>query len=214
MLTCLIPFHGKAQHTTKQLKHELQFTAGLDSYLAFEFEPSYSYMFHKNIGITGGIRCIKEVTDNLHYNLTGGPIYQWRISNKKEVSALLFRPAMRFKIPIVGDWLFVVTEPGILLNVIPNEEIEFAYTNTQSIETPSRFKTIQNKGGQVLCYDMKNFVSVAIDNWAVSAGYTFSTFDIYSGRRNIVVEGNKLNAHLPAMKKCTHTGFIGISYAF
>lgn len=107
-------------------------------------------MFHKNRGITGGIRCIKEATDNLHYNLTGGPIYQWRISNKKEVSALLFRSAMRFKFPIVGDWLFVVTEPGLLLNVIPNEEIEFAYTNTQSIEIPSRLKTIQNKGGQVL----------------------------------------------------------------
>lgn len=214
ILACILPFVGNAQQETKRFKNEFQFSVGLNSYLAFEFEPSYSRMFHKNIGVTGGIRFVKEVVDNLHYDLVGGPVYQWRLSNRKEVAALLFRPAIRLKFPIISDWVFVTTEPGILLNIIPNEKLDFAYTNTETIEIPSRYKTIKNKNGKVLFYDMKTYISILMDSWGILLGYDFSTFDLYSGRRNIVVEGDRLNKHLPSKKKIAHAGFIGINYVF
>jgi len=215
VLILVLPFVGNAQQEVKNLKHEFQLTVGLDSYLAFEFEPSYSYMFHKNIGITGGIRFTKEVVDNLHYDLIGGPVYQWRISNKKEVSGMLLRPALHLKYPIINDWIFIVAEPGIFLNFIPNETLEFAYINTETIELIiPEYKRVKNNGGRVLSYDMKTYISIAIDNWAILCGYDFSTFDLYSGRRNIIIEGDALNKHLPSKTKLCHTGFVGVTYFF
>lgn len=62
---CVLPFMGYAQQDSKRLKNELQLTVGLNSSLAFEFDPSYSYMFHKNMGVIGGVRFVKEVVDTV-----------------------------------------------------------------------------------------------------------------------------------------------------
>jgi len=205
---------NKAQKDNKLFKHEAQLTVGLNSYLAAEIEPSYSFMFHKNIGIIAGLRGVMELVDDLHYPLTGGPAHQWKVYDKKKASTILFRPAARVRFPIVGDYLFLHLEPGILLNMIPNETIEFAYINTQDFEPiPSRFEKVKNKGGETLFFDMKSYITMQIDNLGVSLGYGFSTFDIYSGRRNIVIQGDPLKNHL-SKKKNNHAGFLGVSYYF
>jgi hypothetical protein len=171
-------------------------------------------MFTKNIGITGSVRGIREVVDNLHYNLVGGQVYQWRLSGRKEVSNLVFRPAIRLSFPIVDDWVLISVEPGILLNIIPNETLEFAYTNMEIIEFPSKYRTVNNKNGHIFSYEMKTYLSIIIDNWSLLAGYNLSTYDLYAGRRNIIIEGDALNNHLPSKTKLCHTGFIGIGYFF
>lgn len=209
----IMPFLINAQSSNESLKKEFQFSLGLNSYLALEVEPSLSYLFHKNIGIVGGLRGIQEVVDNYKYELIGAPEYQWRVSNKKKVSGLLFRPALLIKIPIYDDCISINTQPGILVNLIPNETLEFAFTNTNQIEFPSKFETKKNKGGQILFYEIKSYLSVNIDNWALLLGYNLSTYDLYSGRRNIVI-GDELNKHLPKKKDLNHTGFIGIGYTF
>lgn len=211
---CVLPFMGHAQQDSKRLKNELQLTVGLNSSQAFEFDPSYSYMFHKNMGVIGGVRFVKEVVDNLLYDLVGVPVYQWRLNEKKEVSALLLRSAIRLKFPIINEGISIVTEPGILLNLIPNEHLEFTSVNTETIKYLAKDKRIRNKGGRFLSYDMKTYLSVVIDNWGLLFGYNLSTFDVYSGRRNIVIEGDPLHAYLPSKRKFTHTGFVGISYFF
>lgn len=211
----LVPLAGHAQPESKRFKNELQLTAGLDSYLAFEIEPSYSYMVHKNVGVKVGMRCVGEVVDNLRYDLVGGPVHQWRVSEKRKIATVLFSPALRLRLPLVDDWFSFITEPGILLNLIPNEKVEFAYINTETFEVfPSNFRTVKNAGGGILFYHLKSYFSMIFDNWGMSVGYDFSTFDIYSGRRNIVIEGDALNTHLPPKKKHTHTVFAGASYFF
>lgn len=214
ILVCLHSPKGTAQQVVKPLKNEFQFSTGLNSYLAFEFEPSYSYRLYKNIGLVASVRAVAEVVENLHYDLAGGPTYQWRISRMEKAATLLFRPALRFKFPIVSDWLFIATEPGILLNFIPDETLEFVSMNTETFEIPSKYKTVKNKGGRVLFYELKNYVGVTVDNWSLLAGYNLSTYDLYSGRRNIVIEGDLLNKHLTSKKAFCHTGFIGIGYSF
>lgn len=214
LLACICPFLGIAQSENKPLKNEFQFTTGLNSYLAFEFEPSYSYRLHKNIGLVGSVRAVTEVVENLHYDLVGGPVYQWRISRKEKAAVLLFRPALRFKFPLVSDCLSITMEPGLLINPIPDETLEFVSMNTETFEIPSNYKTVKNKGGRVLFYEMKNYLSMTIDNWSLLAGYALSTYDLYSGRRNIIIEGDPLNKHLTSKKTFCHTGFIGIGYFF
>ncbi|MDR1980613.1 MAG: hypothetical protein LBQ39_03200 [Tannerellaceae bacterium] len=214
VLACLLPFAGGAQQESKRLKHEFQLSAGLNSYFAFEIEPSYSYMFHKNIGVVGALRGFGELVDDLRYDLRG-PEYQWRvIDNRKKVGGLIFRPAIRFRFPIVGDWVSIAAEPGVLLNLIPDERLEFGYVNTEKFEFITKYQTIKNKGGQVLFYEMKTYISAVIDNWSILAGYNLSTFDTYSGRRNIIIEGDALNTHLPGKTKFSHAGFVGVGYFF
>ncbi|WP_080903552.1 hypothetical protein [Parabacteroides sp. Marseille-P3160] len=214
IITCLCPLRGAAQQVVKPLKNEFQFSTGLNSYLAFEFEPSYSYRLLKNIGIVGSIRAVTEVVENLHYDLVGGLTYQWRISRKEKAAVLLFRPALRFKFPLVSDCLFITMEPGLLINPIPDETLEFASINTETFEIPSNYKTVKNKGGRVFFYEVKNYLALTVDNWSLLAGYNLSTYDLYSGRRNIVIEGDLLNKHLTSKKAFCHTGFIGIGYSF
>ena len=209
----IMPFVINAQSANGSFKKEFQFTLGLNSYYALEFEPSLSYLFHKNIGVVGGVRGVQEVVENYHYDLVGGPDYQWRASNKKKVSSLLLRPALFIKIPIFEDWVSIVTQPGMLVNLIPNETLEFAYINTNQFEFPSKFETKKNKGGQILFYELKSYLSVSLDNWSFLLGYNLSTYDIYSGRRNIVI-GDELNKHLPKKKDLVHAGFIGFGYSF
>ena len=52
------------------------FALWLNSYYALEFEPSLCSLFHKNIGIVGGLRGVQEVVDNYRYDLVGAPDYQ------------------------------------------------------------------------------------------------------------------------------------------
>ena len=208
LLLCALPVFAYAQQGEKPSKHELQLTVGLDSYLAFQFEPSYSYMFHKNIGVTGGFRLIQEIVENLRYDFVSDPVPQWKVSNKKRVSILLFKPALRLKIPIVNDWVSFVTEPGLLINLIPNETLEFAYYYTKT----TQYQTVKSKGGEAIFYNVKNYLSFQIDNWAILLGYDLSTHELYSGRRNIIIEGDALKNHLPRKIKFTHTGFVGVSF--
>lgn len=213
-LTFMLPIICYAQRENKILRHELQITSGLNSYFAFEFDPSYSYKFHKNVGIVLGMRCVQEVVDNLHYDLVSNTNYEWHVNGRKKVSNLLLRPAIRFQFPII-DGISFVTEPGILLNILPNEKLEFAYVNVKDFEPISRkYKYVKNKNGSILFYNCKSYISVNIDNIALLFGYNISTFDIYSGRRNITIENDALNNHLPRKKRLLHTGFIGVSYLF
>lgn len=214
VLVCALPLLGNAQREGRGLRNEIQMSVGLNSYQAFELEPSYCYMFHKNIGVVGGIRGVGEVVDNLRYDWVPSPVYRWELVGRKKATAVLLRPAIRLKLPIINQGIAIVAEPGVLLNPMPYESLEFAYVSTETIAFPTKRQTIRNKGSQVAFFDMKTYLSVPIDNWGILFGYGLSTFDLYSGRRNIVIEGDPLSAHLPAKRKCTHTGFIGVNYCF
>ncbi len=54
---------------------------------------------------------------------------------------------------------------------------------------------------QFCFYNCKSYISVNIDNIALLFGYNISTFDIYSGRRNITIENDAFNKHLPSKKE-------------
>lgn len=49
------------------------------------------------------------------------------------------------------------------------------------------------------------------EQYTLSAGYTLSDFDMYSGGRNMVVEGKKLT--MPAFR-FMHSFFVSLGYRF
>ena len=213
-LSLFFVVNATAQEQKQSYRHEAQLTAGMNSYCALEIEPSYSFMFHKYIGIVGGVRAVAEVVDDLRYPIVSPKPYDWRISRRRTVSTVLLRPALRLRFPILAEDIFFAVEPGLLLNLIPNEEIEFAYKNMVTIEPPLRYKSVRNKDGEVCSYEVKGYFSLHFDRWSVIAGYGLSNYDTYSGRRNIVIEGDPLNDHLPRHHTLSHRGFIGVGYLF
>ena len=65
-----------------------------------------------------------------------------------------------------------------------------------------------NSGARKVYYNVRTAVSLEMDERIIlSAGYTFSDFDIYGGSRNIIVESGKL----PFPKACMmHSAFVSI----
>ncbi len=208
-------FSGLCQQP-KNYKNEFQLTVGLNSYMALDVEPTYSYMFLKYVGVVGGFKGTAEIVENLHYPLNG-PDYQWRLTNRDEAVSLLFRTGLRLKIPILSDGVSFVCEPTALFNLIPNESLEFYYRNMHNIlDLPysGNSRTVKNTGGDVVFFSLKNHVSIEFDRYVAILGYDISTYDIYSSRRNIVIEGDALNDYLPSKTKFMHCGFIGLGYLF
>jgi hypothetical protein len=60
---------------------------------------------------------------------------------------------------------------------------------------------------------VKGYFSIDFDGWMASAGFAYSDFDIYSGWRNIRIEGVSVNEMIWS-KSTTRTLFMSLSYSF
>jgi hypothetical protein len=60
---------------------------------------------------------------------------------------------------------------------------------------------------------VKGYISIELEKELLSIGYSYSDFDIYNGRRNLVIEGISINEML-WRKRPTHTFFVAIAYRF
>ena len=56
-------------------------------------------------------------------------------------------------------------------------------------------------------------MQIEVESWVFSAGYTISNYDVYGGRRNLVIEQKPLNDML-WKKKMTHSFFLSIGIQF
>lgn len=76
----------------------------------------------------------------------------------------------------------------------------------------ARFDQVKNRGGRAIFYHIKGMFTLDLgEQYTLSAGYTFSDFDMYSGGRNMVVEGKKLT--MPAFR-FMHSFFVSLGYRF
>lgn len=214
-------------------KHEAQFTGGLNSQSAFEMELGYSFLFNRYIGVTLGLNMMDQSFERAFCNdIDERSLFQsllcgcydddnWitREQYKKEYAhALLVRPAIRLRLPLFKesgeDVLVFNMETGLYFNLIPNERL--TYRNNE-YDTPNRYhntsQSIKNKGGEWLYYHLKSYLSIDMERFRISAGYSFSDFDILNSRRNIVIDGIALRDTLRKMKH-TSTVFLALSYCF
>ncbi|MDH6306928.1 hypothetical protein M2459_003572 [Parabacteroides sp. PF5-5] len=225
LLLCSTLCYGQ---TDKFYRHEAQFTSGLNTQEAFEMELAYSFLFNKYIGITVGLNMMDQSYQRMmcsgaeDYNLfqsllCGCDDYDdylfWESRKVEYASALLFRPAVRFSYPLLkesgDDVLFFNMETGLFMSLIPNERLTFDredgyYGNST---------TVKNRGGEWLFYHLKSYLSLNLDRFLVSVGYSISNFDIFDSRRNMVVDGIAMRDTLRD-KKNTSTVFLAVAYRF
>jgi hypothetical protein len=211
----MLPFLCIAQEDDSKLyKHEFQIMAGTNSQQAAELEPAYSYMFSSNIGIIAGLNFMMQLFDNVH-PLTDN-LFHWQATQER-VLAIQFRPALRFRFPLLREGnnniLLLNIEPGVFINLQPNETLRFAYVNEyRPYLPPSGHKSIKNSGGEIISYQGKGYLSVDFDSFQLSLGYAFSNFDIYTGRRNIVIDNESMNKKL-WKKRPTNSVFITLGFS-
>jgi hypothetical protein len=176
-------------------------------------------MFNRYIGLTAGLNLMTQMFDNTHYNNNGAR--QWVVADGSEKAvACLFRPALRLRYPLFREdgenIIYFNIEPGAFINLAPNSTVRFDLIdnrNPASRHHPLASKRITNEGGRVFFYHVKGYVSIDFDDWMVSAGFACSDFDLYSGWRNIKIEGISVNEMIWS-KRTTRTLFVSLSYYF
>jgi hypothetical protein len=216
---CLSTSLLNAQEDKSFRRHEFQLTLGVNSHQAIEVEPNYSLMFNRFIGVTAGLNIMAQMFDNTHsYNSNAK---HWVISGDMgKAVTFLFRPALRLRFPVFREGgeniIYFNVEPGAFINLIPNSTLRFDLldrNNPMSRFVPLASKKITNEGGQVFFYHVKGYFSIDFDGWMASAGFAYSDFDLYSGWRNIKIEGISVNEMIWS-KRTTRTLFVSLSYYF
>lgn len=204
----------------KDPKMEATLLGGLNSNDAWEVEAAFTYYFLPYLGGTLGIGFTEQYSEEGYSGIVQHDSkLKWHINDDDiEVFKLLLRPAIRLSTPAFQFGrdkdlgLRFHVEPGLQMAVPANEKLSIDYRLDDSYQLV-KIESVSNKGGDWLFWNVRGFFSLDLDEFSISAGYSLSNFDIYSGRRQIVIENKRLNDLLPS-RKLTHTGFIALSYRF
>ncbi|MDR3142013.1 MAG: hypothetical protein LBU37_09860 [Tannerellaceae bacterium] len=216
MALMMIPFGSFAQ-VTEFYRNEVQLTSGLNTQSAVEMEIAYSFLLNPYAGVTLGINAMDQSSRRMFCSSSsddrnllqtifcgscdGYDLWLYREEYKREYArALLVRPAVRLRLPLFkesGEDMFVFNmESGLFLSLIPNERL-----------------TIKNKGGRWLYYHLKGYLSIDLDQFLFSAGYSFSDFDIFDSRRTIFLDKTITQGTIRNRKK-TSTVFLTLTCRF
>jgi hypothetical protein len=200
---------------TEVYRHEVQLTSGLNTQAAFEMEVAYSFFLTPYVGLTLGLNAMDQSFNRMFCNGSREDRSLWqtilcgscdeydfwrnREQYKREyANALLARPAVRLRLPLFKesgeDALVFNMESGLFFSLIPNETL-----------------TVKNKGGRWLYYHLKGYLSIALDRLQLSAGYSFSDFDIFDSRRNIPFD---VTQNTLRNRKKTSTVFLAVACRF
>lgn len=161
---------------------EFNIAGGINGNGYLELEPSYSIMFNRILGLTAGINLMYGTADyNDYYN------DDYRLL---DVKTLLFRPAMRFRVPIARQHkaeLFALNiEPGLY---IPAGREDFS---------PNLIADKLGNKRLDWCYlNFRTYLTLDLCPIFVSIGYTVTDF-----------------SHQVDIYRLTHTGFLQIGFAF
>jgi len=165
---------------------EAHVASGINENGYFEVEPSYSFMFTRSFGLTGGLNFMFGNADNDFFNNITGE-YERRIL---DVKTLLFRPSVRFRFPIAyqnKDELFALNiEPGLYIPL-----------GSEKYSPNLISEKLGNKKMDWCHISLKTYVTLDLCPVFLSIGYSVSDF-----------------SHEVDQYRLTHTGFIQIGYAF
>lgn len=223
LLLCImmiLPLLATAKEDKLQ-RWEINVSGGVNNNYAWEVEPSITFFLCKYVGITGGVNFTGQFYDEQYSGpAPGGNETKWVISSyESNAHRILFRPAIRLRTPNLnrrGDPDFKVTfnvEPGLYMAVPVNETLEVSYHIDDHFTPGTLTESITNENGDWLYWNAKSFMQIELENWVFSAGYTLSNYDVYGGRRNIVIERKPLNDIL-WKKKMTHSFFLSVGIRF
>ena len=199
---------------------QVELSGALTSQCSWEVEPSVTFLPIDYVGLTAGLVFTSPYPSKSLGGVTLNKQFRWSETNDNSVSYFFaFRPALRFNSPKlwVGrdkDYaLYISVSPGLTIPLPSDRRFTVDYyPNKQGTWSAIKREEVTNSGARKIYYNVRAALSMEIDERIViSAGYTFSDFDIYGGSRNITVEGSKL----PLPKACLmHSAFVSIGVRF
>ena len=199
---------------------QVELSGALTSQCSWEVEPSVTFLPIDYVGLTAGLVFTSPYPSKSLGGVTLNKQFRWSETHDNSVSYFLaFRPALRLNSPKlwVGrdkDYaLYISVSPGLTIPLPSDRRFTVDYyPNQQGTWSAIKREEVTNSGARKIYYNVRAALSMEIDERIViSAGYTFSDFDIYGGSRNITVEGSKL----PLPKACLmHSAFVSIGVRF
>lgn len=185
----IISFNGWSadlENLPKRNWQEINILGGINGNGYLEVEPSYSYMFSRNLGVTGGVNFMFGTADDDKFNNITGEFERKLL----DIRTLLFRPAIRFRFPVARQnnaELFALNiEPGLYIP-IGSEEYK-----------PNSIADMLGNKKMDWCYlNLKTYLTLDLCPIFLSIGYAVTDF-----------------SHKPDQYRLTHSGFIQIGYAF
>lgn len=195
--------------------------AGLNNNQSWEVEPSVTYYFSKYIGVTLGLNVTSQYNQvGFSGTIAGNSRIYWSIEDDEaNVAKFLLHPAISLRTPILWldkdheTGLTIQIEPGMYIALPVNDQITVNYRDKERNSTIIDSKRVSNTKGECVFWNVRGSISLNIDRFVLSTGYSISNLDIYSGRRNIVVENLKLDQKLP-IREYTYSFFISLGYCF
>lgn len=196
-------------------------TAGLNNNESWEVEPSVSYYLNKYIGGTLGLNVTSQYNQaGFSGTIPGNNRIYWSIEDDEaNVTKFLLHPAISLRTPVLWldkdqvTGLAIQIDPGLYIALPVNDQITVNYRDKSYNSTIVDSKRLSNTKGGYIFWNIRGSISLNIDRFVLSTGYSISNFDIYSGRRNIVVENLKLDEKLP-IREYTYAFFISMGYCF
>ena len=221
LLICLFfAVSGQAQEYEKPRKWKVELAGALNNYCAWEIEPTITYQPIPYAGITLGVLFCETIPDETYSGTSKDQRWCWSSTENRPIGQLAtFRPAIQLATPalILGKdkdmGLSFIVSPGLTIPFARNQALDIEYVpNAPGVWIPEKFDRIKNKGGRAVFYHIKAMFTLEFDEqYTISAGYTLSDFDWYSGGRNIRVEGEKLSL---SRYRYMHSFFLSIGYRF
>lgn len=202
-------------------KRTVSISAGLNNNQSWEVEPSVTYYFCKFLGATLGLNVTNQYNQvGYSGSVIGNSELYWEIEDgDANVAKFLIRPAISLRTPVLwlnkdhDTGLTIGIEPGLFVALPSNDEITVNYRDKAHGSIIIGSKRLSNTKGDWLFWNLRGIISLNVDRFIISTGYSISNFDIYSGRRNIIVENMKLNNKLP-IREYTYSSFLSLGYYF
>lgn len=195
--------------------------AGLNNNESWEVEPSVTYYFSKYIGGTLGLNVTSQYNQaGFSGTISGNNRIYWSIEDDEaNVAKFLLHPGISLRTPVLWldkdheTGLTIQIEPGLYMALPVNDRVTVNYRDKEHNSAIIDSKRVSNTKGGCIFWNMRGSISLNMDRFVLATGYSISNFDIYSGRRNIVVENLKLDEKLP-IKEYTYSFFLSLGYCF
>lgn len=221
LFICLLSAGGvQAQETEKRPVWKVELAGALNNNDAWEVEPSITYQPVPYAGVTMGLLFCNPIADESYSGTSIDKQWRWSSTDDHPTSHFLaLRPAVQFATPALklgkdkDMGLSFIVSPGLTIPLPTNQGFNYSYVpNAPGVWAAQRLDYVKNRGARPVFYHIKGMFTLDLDDqYTISAGYTFSDFDIYSGGRNITVEGKKLT--MPK-SRYMHSFFISLGYRF
>lgn len=199
---------------------KVELLGALTNYSAWEIEPSVTYQPFRYLGVSMGLVFSRPINGSGFAGESQDKQWYWSAGSEDEGSHFFsIRPSIQVSTPSV--WLgkdkdcalYFTFMPGLSIPLPANKSLDVEYYPPQpGVWTTGKVDRVRNEGASSVFYQFRGALSLEFDESViVSMGYSFSDYDLYSGTRNIVIEGRQLN---PKKQNFMHSFFIGLGFRF